>query len=78
MNICSIPTHASGTAFKATISSASLRNINFGLSGCRMGSGAKIGLGFLGFCIVGALASQFADPAPEKDLEFGPRFFKNH
>jgi hypothetical protein len=43
-----------------------------------MGSGAKIGLGFLGFCIVGALASQFADPAPEKDLEFGPRFFKNH
>ena len=44
-----------------------------------MGSGAKIGLGFLGFCIGGALASQFADPVPpEKDLEFGPRFFKNH
>jgi hypothetical protein len=44
-----------------------------------MGSGAKIGLGFLGFSIVGALVSQFADPVPpEKDLEFGPRFFKNH
>ncbi len=43
-----------------------------------MGSGAKIGSGFLGFCIVGALASQFADPVPPvKDLEFGPRFFKN-
>jgi len=43
-----------------------------------MGIWAKIGLGFLGLCIAGAVASQFAYPVPpEKDLEFGQRFLKN-